>query len=85
MAFFPYEEGKPGASGALAQGDSYEPGKSGARLYFDVADIQEALTKAVAAGGKVLYPETAVEAFGSVAELEDLDGNCIGLHAMARA
>lgn len=81
MAFFPYEADQPGASGALAQGDSYVPGKSGARIYFDVSDIQDALTKAVAAGGKVLYPETAVGAFGSVAELEDLDGNCIGLHA----
>jgi predicted enzyme related to lactoylglutathione lyase len=81
MAFFPYEEGAPGSSGALAQGSSYVPGKSGARIYFDVADIQDTLSRVLAAGGSVLYPETAVGAFGFVAELEDLDGNCIGLHA----
>lgn len=80
MAFFPYAESLPGASGALAQGKSYVPGKSGARIYFDVADIQATLKKAVAAGGAVLYPETTVGAFGSVAEVEDSEGNCIGLH-----
>lgn len=83
MAFFPYAQGAPGSSGALAQGDSYLPGKSGVRIYFDVLDIQATLVRAVQAGGAVLYPETAVGAFGFVAELEDLDGNCIGLHAMA--
>jgi predicted enzyme related to lactoylglutathione lyase len=83
MAFFPYAEGAPGSSGALAQGDSYVPGKSGARVYFDVPDIQDTLRRAVAAGGAVRYPETAVGAFGFVAELEDLDGNCIGLRAAA--
>lgn len=83
MAFFPYAQGAPGSSGALAQGGSYLPGKSGVRIYFDVLDIQATLARAVQAGGAVLYPETAVGAFGFVAELEDLDGNCIGLHAMA--
>ncbi len=83
MAFFPHSENLPGASGALAQGDSYVPGKSGARLYFDVPDIQATLRKARDAGGAVLYPETAVGAFGTVAEIEDLDGNCIGLHCAA--
>lgn len=81
LAFFPYAGDRPGASGALARGDSYTPGKAGARIYFDVADIAQTLARAIAAGGAVLYPETAVGAFGSVAEIEDLDGNCIGLHA----
>lgn len=81
MAFFPYSDEQPGASGALAQGDSYLPGKSGVRIYFEVDDIQETLRKAVQAGGEVLYPETVVGAFGVIAEIDDLDGNCIGLHA----
>lgn len=80
MAFFPYAESQPGASGALAQGDSYMPGHSGVRLYFDVPDIAQTLLAAIAAGGKVLYPMTQVGAFGFVAEIQDLDGNCIGLH-----
>ncbi|MFC6839400.1 VOC family protein [Xanthomonas theicola] len=81
MAFFPYAPDRPGASGALAQGDSYLPGKSGARLYFAVHDIQATLDKAVGAGGRVLYPPTQVGAFGEVAEIEDSEGNCIALHA----
>lgn len=83
MAFFPYAPDQPGASGALAQGDSYRPGRSGVRLYFQVQDIQAVLDKAVAAGGGVLYPPTQVGAFGEVAELEDSEGNCIGLHRPA--
>ncbi|MEH6420906.1 VOC family protein [Pseudomonas sp. CGJS7] len=85
MAFFPYAQERHGASGALARGDSYLPGKSGVRIYFDVDDIQAILKKAVDAGGAVLYPETAVGAFGFVAEIEDLEGNCIGLHAVSRS
>lgn len=84
MAFFPHMESVHGASGALAKGDSYVPGKSGVRIYFDVADIQETLKKAVEAGCKILYPETAVGTFGFVAEIEDLEGNCIGLHSVSR-
>lgn len=84
MAFFPYAESRPGASGALAKGDSYVPGRAGVRIYFDVGDIQQTLQKALDAGGKVLYPETAVGAFGRVAEIEDSEGNCIGLHVAAK-
>jgi uncharacterized protein len=85
MAFFPHAEGGNGASGALAKGDSYLPGKSGARIYFSVSDIQATLAKAIEAGGTVLYPQTEVDAFGFVAEIEDLEGNCIALHAPPHA
>lgn len=85
MAFFPYAQDRPGASGALAQGDSYLPGNSGARLYFTVQDIQATLDKAIRAGGRVLYPQTQVGAFGQVAEFEDPDGNCIAVHAVPPA
>ena len=85
MAFFPHAENSGGASGALAKGDSYLPGKSGARIYFSVPDIQTALARAIQAGGAVLYPETEAGSFGFVAEIEDLEGNCIALHAAPRA
>lgn len=81
MAFFPYDESRHGASGALACGESYVPGASGARLYFEVRDIPTTLRKALEAGGTVCYPATEVGAFGTVAEIEDTEGNCIGLHA----
>lgn len=85
MAFFPFAQDRPGASGALAQGDSYTPGRAGTRLYFAVRDIRATLDKALAAGGRALYPPTLVDAFGEVAEFEDCEGNCIALHAPAVA
>jgi predicted enzyme related to lactoylglutathione lyase len=51
MAFFPHSPHQPGASGALAQGESYVPSGAGVRIYFDVDDIQATLARAVAAGG----------------------------------
>jgi predicted enzyme related to lactoylglutathione lyase len=81
MAFFPHAEGGSGASGALAKGDSYVPGRSGARIYFSVPDMKATLAKAIEAGGVVLFPETEAGSFGLVAEIEDLEGNCIALHA----
>ena len=79
MALFPNAEGAAGISGALAKGESYMPGTAGARVYFTVADIPATLARAVAAGGSVLYPETAVGTIASLAEIQDSEGNCIAL------
>jgi hypothetical protein len=83
MAFFPRADGKPGASGALARGDVYVPSKAGAILYFDVPAIDPVLTRALAAGGKVLYPKKDIGEAGFVAEIEDSEGNRIALSAPA--
>lgn len=79
MALFPSDPAAGGASGALARGDSYVPGRQGARVYFRVADVPGALARAVAAGGRELYPPTAVPGYGWVAEFEDSEGNCVAL------
>jgi predicted enzyme related to lactoylglutathione lyase len=81
MALFPHVEGAAGASGALAKGESHVPGSAGARVFFTVSNIQSTLSRALAAGGKVPYPETAVGSFGFVAEIEDSEGNRIALYA----
>ncbi|MBX9884725.1 MAG: VOC family protein [Novosphingobium sp.] len=83
MAFFPRADGKPGASGALAKGDVYVPSKTGAILYFDVPQIDPVLTRALNAGGKVLYPKKDIGEAGFVAEIEDSEGNRIALTAPA--
>jgi uncharacterized protein len=85
MALFPFREGAPGASGALAKGDSYTPGAAGARIYFGVEDIDEVLRCAVAFGGRAHYPVTQVAGIGFVAEFIDTEGNCIALHSTSRA
>ncbi|WP_349742203.1 VOC family protein [Roseateles cavernae] len=84
MALFPWQDDAPGASGALAKGDSYMPGRAGARLYFGVESIDATLAVAVAAGASVLYPVTAVPGAGWVAEFLDSEGNCIALQGSAR-
>jgi len=82
MALFPASDKASGITGALAKGDSYVPGKQGSRIYFSVVSIKETLQKVKQAGGEVLYQETSVGAYGSVAELEDSEGNCIALHSV---
>jgi len=81
MALFPARDGATGITGALAKGDSYVPGKQGARLYFSTTDIDETLRQVLRAGGKVLYPKTSIGSLGWVAEFEDSEGNCIALHS----
>jgi predicted enzyme related to lactoylglutathione lyase len=83
MAFFPRADGEPGASGALAKGDVYVPSKSGAIIYFDVADIDPVLERAVAQGASVLFPKKHIGAAGYVAEISDSEGNRIALSAVS--
>lgn len=79
LAFFPDSSAEGGATGALASGDSYRPSLDGTRIYFDVDDIDAALTRAVAYGGAVLYPKTSIGELGHVAEFADPEGNRIAL------
>lgn len=81
MAFFPWNEHAPGITGALVKGDVYVPAKAGPILYFASEDIDRTLARAVAAGGKVLYPKKAVDAAITVAEFEDSEGNRIALQS----
>jgi uncharacterized protein len=79
MALFPFADGAPGATGALAKGDVYVPTKSGPTLYFSVTDIDAVLKEARAAGATILYEKKDVGAAGFVAEIEDSEGNRIAL------
>lgn len=79
MALFPWQEQAPGITGALVKGDVYVPAKAGPILYFASENIDGTLQRAVAAGGKVLYPKKAVDAGIEVAEFEDSEGNRIAL------
>lgn len=81
MALFPLDPAAPGITGALAQGDSYIPGRQGVRLYLHSDDIDETLRRVDIAGGKLVYPKTAVGDYGTVAEFEDSEGNVIAIHA----
>lgn len=80
MAVFPDASHLGGASGALAQGDVYVPGKAGPIIYFTVDDIDTVLGRANGAGAKTLYAKKAVDDHGFVAEFEDSEGNRIALY-----
>jgi uncharacterized protein len=79
MAHFPFAEGTPGATGALAKGDVYKPSKDGAIVYFHVEDIKATVAKAEAMGRPVLYPVKDIGEAGFVAEIEDSEGNRLAL------
>ena len=85
MALLPHADGAPGISGALVQGERYVPGNAGARIYMNVVDIPLTLFRAAQSGGAVRRHESAVGDFGCVAEIEDCEGNRIGLYSPAPA
>jgi len=51
-------------------------------VYFSVDDIDEALRRIVAHGGKTLMPKTPIGQYGFIAQYEDTEGNRLALHAM---
>jgi len=84
MALFPEpQEGQSAITGALAQGDSYEPSEAGTRVYFQVTDINAVLDRVRASGGQARYPRTAIGELGWVAEFRDSEGNRVALHEPA--
>lgn len=81
MAYFPFEEGQDGASGALAQGEAYVPAREGAIVYFRVPDIDRTIARAVAEGSALLFAKTPVGDNLFVAEITDSEGNRIALQS----
>ena len=55
---------------------------TGTVVYLYAADgVAAALARAVAAGARCVQPTTDIAPFGTIALIEDLDGNVVGLHA----
>lgn len=79
MALLPFDEKAIGISGALAKGTIYKPIKNGVVLYLATPSIQKTIDKALLNGGKELFPRTKANEYGYVAEIEDSEGNRIGL------
>jgi predicted enzyme related to lactoylglutathione lyase len=80
MAFFETSDDSFGASGALVVGDVYVPSHQGCFLYFGVESIDETIARALELGGSLLYPTKSNGDLGSVAEIQDSEGNRIALH-----
>ncbi len=84
MAMLPFYKDSSGITGALAKGEIYRPSKSGVVIYLASTDIQATIDSAIAHGGKILFPRTKAGLDIFVAEIEDSEGNRIGLSEVSR-
>jgi predicted enzyme related to lactoylglutathione lyase len=82
MEMFPADQGAPGAGGALISTEGYTPSHAGTVVYFSVEDIEGTCARANANGGKTLVPKMSIGEFGFIGQIEDSEGNRIGLHSM---
>lgn len=85
MGWFPFDEGKEGASGSLMQNKNYQPSEThGVLIYFSSEDLQIQLDRVEAAGGKILQKKTQISPdVGFMALFVDSEGNRISLHSRA--
>jgi hypothetical protein len=83
-AVFPYEG--EGVGGCLIDGPTAAaPGATGTLVYLDASpSLNAALARVTQAGGKVALGRQALPpGLGFFAHISDLDGNRVGLHALA--
>lgn len=82
MAMFPYSMGGK-VSGALVLNPAHQPANGAVRIYFNAhPDLQTALSRAEAAGGKVVMPKTKIsDDIGYMAFFTDTEGNQMAMHS----
>ena len=83
-ALFPYEG--EGVGGAILAGPTAPaPAAGGTLVYLDASpSLDAALARVTAAGGGIALPRQALPpGLGFFAHITDLDGNRVGLHALA--
>lgn len=88
MAWFPWVQGSMGSAGALVKHDWYTPSRDGVLVYFTAfsGDVDVELGRVEVAGGKVVVPKKKIsDEYGSMAVLEDTEGNRVALHAREAA
>lgn len=83
MAFFPAEDMNGKVSGGLVEGPMHKPSLDGAKIYFNGnPDLDIALGKVEAAGGKITMPKTKIsDDIGYMAFFIDTEGNGVAMHS----
>lgn len=83
MAWFPHDDKKSGAGGALVYNDDfYKPSTNGSLVYFSSQDVAVEVGKIEKAGGKVIQGKTMIsEDVGYMALFLDTEGNRVALHS----
>ena len=84
LAMFGSRDGeRPPLCGCLIEGTPLKPSAEGVTIYFNTADMAGLLERAVAAGGSLLVPRTAIGPYGFFAHILDSEGNRVGLHSLS--
>ncbi len=85
MAWFPFAEGKEGASGSLIKNEAYSPSENkGVLVYFASNDVNNEMNRVEAAGGKIVQQKTQISPdIGYMAIFIDSEGNRVALHSRA--
>lgn len=86
MAGFPADSRQGEIGGAVVCGEGAVPSATGTAVYLNAnPDLQVALDRVEAAGGKILMPKTAIdmEGAGNFAMIADTEGNTVGLHSQS--
>jgi predicted enzyme related to lactoylglutathione lyase len=78
-ATFAGDQMNKGVSGALVQLDVAKPGIGGTLIYFGSEEINAALSRVEAAGGKIIRPKQDIGDGRFIALIEDTEGNMIGV------
>ena len=84
MAWFPSQDGAPGAGGTLVKHKLSIPSMEGTLVHFSSpsGDLSAELEQVEKAGGKILLGKTPIGENGFFAFVEDTEGNKIGVHSM---
>jgi predicted enzyme related to lactoylglutathione lyase len=82
IAIFPHQD--PGPGGCLMRGPGMVPSGTGSVVYLSTKKIDHAIAQVEAAGGKIVIPKTSIgPGMGFFARFLDLEGNLVGLTALA--
>ena len=82
LAIFPFD--RPGITGAIANLPNLKPNSDGVIIYLNCnGKFDAVLDRVEAAGGAIVEKKAQLPNIGWVAQIQDTEGNRIGLHAAA--
>ena len=80
---FPYDMENNGVGGAIVEMAEMKPSTDGSTVYLNGGeDLNIALNKVEAAGGKIFMPKMDIDENGFIAQFIDTEGNRVALHSM---
>ena len=80
---FPYDMENNGVGGAIVEMAEMKPSTDGSTVYLNGGeDLNIALNKVEAAGGKIFMPKMNIDENGFIAQFIDTEGNRVALHSM---